>query len=138
MTIDPQDESMPQTDAPLDVLLRRSDRGAPRPDTSALEARILAQAAFPLAARQRRARVSMADTLAAWVRVALPLAAAAALFAALSLSRMDVNVVVDVELRDSDPGVLLSALESESSSGLVYHVIANDSDAASPDLTESR
>lgn len=138
MTIDPQDEFIAASDAQLDALLRRSDYAAPLGDASALEARILSQAAFPLAARRRRARTSMADTLAAWVRVALPLAAAAALFAALSLSRMDVNVVVDVELRESDPGVLLSALESESSSGLVYHVITNDSDAASPDVTESR
>jgi anti-sigma-K factor RskA len=93
-----------------------------------LEARILAKAAFPLAARRRDARAGLADTLAAWVRVALPLAAAAAIAAVFFLSRVDTSLLADAdaELRQSDPAALLSALEMEGSSGLVNHVIAID------------
>jgi hypothetical protein len=70
----------------------------------------------------------MSDTLAAWVRVALPLAAAAAIMVTLGLSRLErgSTTVADAELRDSDPAALLSALESVGSSGLAHHLIAND------------
>ena len=136
MTFGPNDESpdsMPMQseddgrDPALDALLRRVDRGAPAANMSALETRILSAAAFALAARRRNARNSMADSLAAWVRVALPVAAAAALFAALSLSRVEsTTTLADAELRDSDPAALLSALESTGSSGLARHVISTE------------
>ena len=138
MTIDPQDGAFDTADLVLDALLRRADRGAPPVDASSIEARILAQATFHLAARRRSARTSMADTLAAWVRVALPLAAAAALFAALSLSRLDMSVLVDAELSESDPAALLSALESDGSSGLAHHLIAGDAETAPAAEGESR
>lgn len=129
MTMDPMDRTRDVPEMPdpaLDALLRRHDRGAPRADLGNLEARILSAAAFQLAARRRTARTSMADTLAAWVRVALPLAAAAALFAAVMLSRMDSTTLADADLRESDPAALLSALESDGSSGLAHHVIVGD------------
>ena len=114
-------------DASLDALLRRGDRAAPPVALADLEARILSAAAFRLAARRRAARASTtADTLAAWVRVALPLAAAAAIFAAVSLSRIESTTLADAELRDSDPAALLSALESSDASGLARQVIVND------------
>ncbi|MDZ7632522.1 MAG: hypothetical protein U5K74_14530 [Gemmatimonadaceae bacterium] len=139
MTIDSHDESAhvhPGRDAldpALDSLLRRADRGAPVAGISALEARIMAQAALPLAARRRdtrAARTSTADTLAAWVRVAMPLAAAAAIFAAVSLYRADTSTMADAELRDSDPAALLSALESDDASGLALHLVAEDVDGS--------
>lgn len=134
MTIDPHDEPRAQDgpdmpDAALDALLRRADRGVPNGQLSSLEARILSQAAFPLAAKRRAARTSTADTLAAWVRVAIPLAAAAAIFAAISLTTLDSGTVADAELRESDPAALLSALESDGSSGLAHHLVASDVDA---------
>lgn len=134
MTIDPHDPSHDATmDKPLDALLRLHDRGAPRVALDDLESRILAQAAFPLAARRRAARVTMADTLAEWVRVALPLAAAAAIFASVFLSRPEATHFVDAELHESDPGALMSALESDGASGLARHLIVNESSTA-PDL----
>ncbi len=138
MTIDRQDDAPDATDPALDALLRRADHHAPSIDASSVEARIISQAAFLLAARRRTARTSMSDTLAAWVRIALPLAAAAALFAALALSRLDTTLVVDAELSDSDPAALLSALESEGSSGLAGHLIASDAEAQTPDDGASR
>jgi anti-sigma-K factor RskA len=126
MTMDAHDEFPDGIDPALETLLRRADRGAPPVAFGDLEARILAQAAFPLAARRRSARNSMADTLAAWMRVALPLAAAAAIVAVLGLSRIDRTTLADAELRDSDPGALLSALESDGPNGLAHHVIASD------------
>ena len=136
MTFGPNDESPDSMhlkseddgrDPALSALLRRADRGAPSGDLAELEARILSAAAFPLAARRRSARNSMADVLAAWVRVALPVAAAAALFAALSLSRIESTATLaDSELRDSDPAALLSALESTGSSGLARHVVSSE------------
>ncbi|MES3035969.1 MAG: hypothetical protein V4813_18340 [Gemmatimonadota bacterium] len=132
MTIDPMDRTrdVPETPDPaLDALLRRHDRGAPPVALGELEARILSAAAFQLASRRRTARTSMADTLAAWVRVALPMAAAAALFATLFLSRMETSTLADAELRESDPAALLSALESDGSSGLAHHVIESDAGA---------
>ena len=118
-------------DPALDALLRRADSGAPTLANLDLESRILSAAAFSLAARRREvrkhARGGMADTLAAWLRVALPVAAAAALFAALSLSRIETTTILaDAELSESDPGALLSALESGVSSGLARHVISSD------------
>jgi hypothetical protein len=147
MTIDPHDESMGQTrttdsaDPALDALLRRADLGAPDIGLGALEARIMAQAAFPMAARRRDARASRsstADMLAAWVRVALPLAAAAALFAAVSLYRSDAGTLADAELRESDPAALLSALESDDASGLAHHLVASDTDAGVNEPGEQR
>ncbi len=135
MRMDTHDELPDEIDPALETLLRRVDRGAPPAVFDDLEARILAQAAFPLAARRRTARTSMADTLAAWMRIAVPLAAAAAIIAVLGLSRIDRTTVADVDLRDSDPGALLSALESDGSSGLAQHVIA--SDAATSAAAES-
>ena len=142
MTFGPNDESpdsMPMQseddgrDPALDALLRRVDRGAPAAPLDDLEARILSAATFPLAARRRNARsdarTGMADALAAWMRVALPLAAAAALFATLSLSRVDgttTSMLADAELSESDPAALLSALESTGSSGLARHVISTE------------
>jgi anti-sigma-K factor RskA len=115
----------------LDALLRRADRARLAQRLPDLEARIVAQAAFPLAARRRDARGSTAEMLAGWVRVAIPLAAAAALFAALSLSSGDTSATLaDVDLSESDPAALLSALESDGSSGLAHHLIANDVDGA--------
>lgn len=115
-------------DAALDALLRRTDRVASLSLGGDLEARILARAAFPLAARRRDARMSLADTLAAWVRVAVPLAAAAALVAGVFLSRLEMPAVADSELRDSDPGALLSALEAEGSGVLTQHLIGSDAE----------
>ena len=136
MMIGPHDESphsqhvkreTDSADAALDALLRRAEISAPPIAFGALEARILSAATFPLAARRRSARNSMADSLAAWVRVAVPLAAAAALFAVLSLSRVEsTTTLADAELSDSDPAALLSALESPGSSGLARHVIESD------------
>ncbi len=126
MRTDMHDEAPDERDPALETLMRRVDRGAPPVAFGDLEARILAQAAFPLAARRRTARTSMADTLAAWMRIALPLAAAAGIVAVLGLSRIDRTTVSDAELRDSDPGALLSALESDGPSGLAHHVIASD------------
>lgn len=140
MTIDPQDGSSGNDirhsdaadthDAALDALLRRTDRGAPVSRMSALEARIMSQATFPLAFRRRSTRTSTADMLAGWVRVAIPLAAAAAIFAVVSLARLDVGSLADAELRESDPAALMSALESGGSTGLAHHLIANDTDAS--------
>jgi anti-sigma-K factor RskA len=138
MMLDPHDDAMDATDPVLDALLRRADRNAPAIDAGRVEARIRSQAAFLLATRRRNARTSMADTLAVWVRVALPLAAAAALFAALTLSRLDTTLIVDAELSDSDPAALLSALESEGSSGLARHLIAPDAETQTPDDGTSR
>lgn len=129
----PQDESHDAisdhdlNDPALDAVLRRVDRAAPPVALGDLEARILSAAAFPLAARRRATRASTtADTLAAWVRVALPLAAAAAIFAAVSLSRIETTTLADAELRESDPAALLSALETSDASGLARQVITND------------
>ncbi len=151
MTIDPRDESLDSRDLKhemepgmevhdprLDAVLRRGDGGAPRTDFAAMQARIMSQAAFPLAARRRSARTSTADMLAAWVRVALPLAAAAAIFAALVLKSAEPSMLADAELRDSDPAALLSALESDGSSGLAHHLIANDAVASSAAESESQ
>jgi hypothetical protein len=126
MTDNPMDRATDRPDPALDALLRQHARPVPRAALGDLESRILAQAAFPLAARRRNARIGLADTLAAWVRVALPLAAAAGLAAVLFLSRVENGTVADAELRESDPGALLSALESDGSSGLAHHVIASD------------
>lgn len=135
MTNDLNDLTGDVPDRQLDALLRRADVSAPSRQSSDLEARILAQAEFALAGRRRAARgatrggtrvIGTADTLAAWVRIALPLAAAAALFAAVSLTRIESGTVAEAELRESDPAALLSALESDGSSGLAHHVIASD------------
>ncbi len=138
MTFDPEHHTPSADDPRLDAVLRRADRGVPSIDANRLEARVLSQATFLLAARRRAGRSSMADTLAAWVRVALPLAAAAALFAALTLSRIDTSTVADAELHDSDPAALLSALEADGSSGLAHHLIASDQEAASADPDRAR
>ncbi len=132
MRTDMHDEPPDEFDPALETLLRRVDRGAPPAAFGDLEARILAHAAFPLAARRRAARTSMADTLAAWMRIAVPLAAAAAIVAVLGLTRIDRTTVADADLRDSDPGALLSALESNGSSGLAHHVIAGDAATSAP------
>jgi anti-sigma-K factor RskA len=126
MTDNPMDRATDRPDHALDALLRQYARPVPGAARSELESRILAQAAFPLAARRRAARLGVADTLAAWVRVALPLAAAAAIAAVLFLSRIDTGALADAELHDSDPAALLSALESDDGSGLAHHVIASD------------
>ena len=119
-------DSTDSTDAMLDALLRRADRGAPSFAREALDARIMEQASFALASRRRRARTSLADTLAAWVRIALPMAAAAAIVAAAYLSSLETTSVAEAELRDSDPAALLGALESGASGGLAQRVIASD------------
>ena len=133
MMHDPQDDShdaIPDhdvNDPALSAVLRRADRGPAPVALGDLEARILSAAAFPLAARRRAARASTtADTLAAWVRIALPLAAAAAIFAAVSISRIESTTLADAELRESDPAALLSALESSDASGLAQQLIVND------------
>ena len=142
MTGDPNDEAHNVThhateddprDAALDALLRRADRDAPPAASGDLESRILSAAEFPLAARRRDARVGArngtTDTLAAWMRIALPLAAAAALFATFSLTRADstpLTTVAEAELTDSDPAALLSAMESAGSSDLARRVITSD------------
>ena len=135
--MDRHDETPDERDPALETLMRRADRGAPPVAFGDLEARIVAQAALPLAGRRRSARTSMADTLAAWMRVALPLAAAAAIVAVLGLSRIDRTTVADAELRDSDPGALLSALESDGSSGLAHHLIATDAGSFTPAESEA-
>lgn len=122
-------------DPVLDALLRRHDPARRRVPSAHLEARVLDAATFALAARRRDARTTMADTLATWVRIALPLAAAAAIAASIYVPRLEqVGTVAEVELRESDPGALLSALESEGSSGLANHLIVSD---ALPATTES-
>ena len=127
MMENPMDRTTDRLDPALDALLRRHARPAPVAGRGGdLEARILAQAAFPLAARRRNARVGIAETLAAWVRVALPLAAAAAIAAVSFVSRIENTSLADAELFASDPAALLSALESDGGSGLAHHVIASD------------
>jgi hypothetical protein len=113
-------------DPALDALLRRHDSAARLIASDGLDAQIVSRANFALAARRRAARNSTADTLAAWVRIALPLAAAAAIVAATYIPRMELGTVADAELRESDPGALLSALESDGSSGLANHLIISD------------
>jgi hypothetical protein len=134
MTNDPHDRVRHKDASPdlaVDALLRRADRAHLPPGFAELEARIVAQAAFPLASRRRNSRISTAEMLAGWVRVALPLAAAAALFAALSMSSIEsTSTLADAELRDSDPAALLSALESDGGSGLAHHVIASDGETS--------
>ncbi len=125
-------------DPALDALLRRGDRVAPLSPGRDLEAGILARAAFPLAARRRTARTSVADTLAAWVRVAVPLAAAAALVAGIFLSQLEAPTLADAELRESDPGALLSAIESDGSGGLAEHLIGSDAEPTGTTDVESR
>lgn len=138
MMIGSHDESHDATDPRLEALLRRGDRGAPPCAQDALQARILAQAAFPLAARRRGARTSLADTLAGWVRVALPLAAAAAIVAATVLTRLETTRLADAELRDSDPAALMGALESGASGGLEQRVIASDAMSAAASVAGPR
>lgn len=131
MTQNLMDDDADAWSAPFDAQLRLHRTPAPRPALGGLEARILAQAALPLAARRRALRATIADTLAAWGRVAVPMAAAAALFAALLLSRVDTSTVADDELHDSDPAALLSALEAGDGGALAAHVIGartSDSD----------
>lgn len=122
----PRDDDA-MADPALDALLRRHDPAARLRTAPALEARVLDAAAFALAARRRDARPSMADTLATWFKVALPLAAAAAIAASIYVPRLEqVGTVAELELRESDPGALLSALESDGSSGLANHLIVSD------------
>lgn len=133
--IGPHDESHDSTDPLLDALLRRGDRAAPPFAHDALAARILAQAAFPLAGRRRAVRTSLADTLAAWVRVALPMAAAAAIVATLFLTRLETMRVAEAELGDSDPAALLGALESGASGGLAHRIVSSDAVSAAASAT---
>ena len=115
-------------DRVLDALLRRSDVTVAHGARRDLESRILDRAALPLAARRRdarSARATVADTLAAWVRVAMPIAAAAAIIAMLALPTAHPADVADAELRDSDPAALLSALDAENGRGLAHHVIGS-------------
>ena len=138
MINDPMDRTTDLPDPALDALLRQQARPVPPVLPGDLEARILAAAAFPLAARRRNSRTTLADTLAAWTRVALPLAAAAALAAVAYLSRMETRTLADAELHDSDPAALLSALEADGSSGLAQHLIGSDAVTGSARATESR
>lgn len=125
-------------DPALEALLRRALPDAPAGAEHDLAARIIAQAALPLAARRRNARTmrdtSMADTLADWVRIAMPIAIAAALIAVLALSRAERVQLADAELRDSDPAALFSALDADGTSGLTDRVITLD--AGSPVTVE--
>jgi hypothetical protein len=139
MTNDPHDpqrqlDTVPRWDPALDAVLRRGDWMPAADDLPAMESRILSQAALPLAARRRTARTSMADTLAAWVRVAIPLAAAAALYLILSAwGGEPAGTLADVELRESDPAALLSAIESDGSAVLEHHLVSSDDDASATD-----
>ncbi len=135
---DPMDRTTDRPDPALDALLRQQARPVPVVALGDLEARILAAAAFPLAARRRSARVTLADTLAAWGRVALPLAAAAAIAAVAYVSRMETNIWADAELRNSDPAALLSALEGDDGSDLAHHLIGSDAVMGSAITTDSR
>jgi hypothetical protein len=145
MTITQHDDAHGGMDDPaLDALLRRVDVATHLAASAHLESRILAHAELPLAARRRDARVgaspsrrSTADTLAAWFRIALPTAAAAAIIAALSLSRIDVTVVADADLQSSDPAALLSALDNNAND-LAHHLIASDAGDDDAMTTESR
>jgi hypothetical protein len=126
------DDDTDMNDPALDALLRRADVVSHLPTPVALESRILAHAELPLAARRRdvrdgghSTRQSTADTLAAWLRVAMPMAAAAAIIAVLSLSRVDLTVVTDADLQNSDPAALLSALDNNPNA-LTHHLIATD------------
>jgi hypothetical protein len=119
-------------DPALDALLRRADIVSHLPMPATLESRIVARAELPLAARRRdlrvtgdRTRHSTADTLAAWLRVAMPMAAAAAIIAVLSLSRIEITNVTDAELQSSDPAALLSALDN-TQNALAHHLIGSD------------
>jgi len=130
MTFDEHDDAPEIMDPALDALLRRAEPALVPRKSASLELRVLSRAALPLARRRRAARASLADTLAAWMRVALPLAAAAAIVAVAFLSRIERTRVADAELSDSDPAALLSALESDGSSGLAHHLIAADAHTA--------
>lgn len=135
---DPMDRTTDRPDPALDALLRRQARPVPVVALGDLEARILAAAAFPLAARRRNARVTLADTLAGWGRVALPLAAAAAIAAVAYLSRMETTTWADAELRESDPAALLSALDGDGGSELAHHLIGSDAVIGGTITTDSR
>lgn len=138
MTNDLMTRETDTTDPALDALLKQHARPVPAMALGALEARILTQATFPLAARRRNARVTVADTLAAWVRVALPMAAAAAIAAAAFMPHAESTATfVESGLRESDPAALLSALESDGGNSLAHHVIASDAIGGAVEL-ESR
>jgi hypothetical protein len=126
------DDNSAANDPALDALLRRADVVSHLAAPAALESRVVARAALPLAARRRdmrgrsdTARPSTADMLADWLRVAMPMAAAAAIIAVLSLSRIEATLVTDADLQNSDPAALLSAIDNNQNA-LAHYLIAND------------
>jgi hypothetical protein len=139
------DDSMDANAQALDALLRRGDAMQTPAVRVDLESRIVTAAEFALASRRRTARglrateTSTTDTLAAWFRLALPIAAAAAIVAVLTLSRLDATVASsDSDLSDNDSAALFSALESDGGASLSYHVIASDAATTGVIATEPR
>jgi hypothetical protein len=137
------DVPMVRPDPALNALLVRSERTAPAFDAGVLQARIVAQAALPLAARRRDARrarpvgPSMTDALAGWWRIAIPVAAAAALAAVISVQRVDVSLVAELELRSSDSAALFGTLETDGDTdgdaSLADRVVSLDGDGLTLD-----
>lgn len=138
MTVDRNDEPMSHVDHELAALLRRADpaRGIPLP--AHLTASVLDAASFTLARRRRDARTGIADLLAGWVRVAIPVAAAAAIVASLYLGRIEASALADADMLDSDPGALLSVLDSDGSTGLAQYLIGSDAEPTAGVLPDSR
>jgi hypothetical protein len=139
MTIDRNDEPMSHADLALAALLHRADpaaRGLEVPEHIAVA--VLDAAAMPLARLRRAERASLADLLAGWVRVALPLAAAAAIVASVFLTRIESRVLADADLQESDPGALLSALDADNSTGLAQYLVGSDAETAGGVVPDSR
>jgi hypothetical protein len=130
----PHDDAPPVTADPvLDAALRRGASAPPAFAHDALHARIVAQAALPLAARRRthKQRAStgvdaLTDALAGWWKIALPMAAAAALAAMISVQRADGSIVVELEVRSSDSAALFGALSTDAETTLTDRVISRD------------
>ena len=139
MTIDRNDEPMSHADLGLAALLRRADPAAHGLDVPGhIASAVLDAAAMSLARRRRSVRTGMADLLAGWVRVALPVAAAAAIVASVFLTRIESRALADADLQESDPGALLSALDADSSTGLAQYLLGADAEPIADVLPDSR
>ena len=126
MMIEPNEERMSRANEALAELLRRADPAlgvTPRHDVAS---RVLDAAMLPLARRRKNAPAGAADFLAGWVRVVMPLAAAAAIFASVFLPRADATALADADLLDSDPGALLSVLDTDNGNALVQYLVDSD------------
>jgi hypothetical protein len=117
------DELFAGNDHELHKLLQRGAQSPPAMDHDALAERIVAQAALPLVALRLAQRKSTADTLAAWVRVILPAAAAAALIISLGVLGLSNNAAESRDVLADDSDALLSAITTSASGDLASHLI---------------